>query len=128
MPSIHPARTLLKQQVSRWLTRCCSSVCSLPLPSARADECSCEGPQMKSKTRKRGHLIGSMLGLTLLAAADQWAWAAGPQTRGPERIEHIVIIYLENRSFDNLYGYFPGANGRSEERRVGKECRSRWSP
>ena len=22
----------------------------------------------------------------------------------------------------------PGGNGRSEERRVGKECRSRWSP
>lgn len=78
---------------------------------ARADECSCEGPQMKSKIRKRWHLIGSMLGLTLLAAVNQWAWAAGPQTRGPERIEHIVIIYLENRSFDNLYGHFPGANG-----------------
>ncbi len=26
-------------------------------------------------------------------------------------IEHIVIIYAENRSFDNLYGLFPGANG-----------------
>ena len=78
---------------------------------ARADECSCEGPRMKSKIRKRWHLIGSMLGLTLPAAVNQWAWAAGPQTRGPERIEHIVIIYLENRSFDNLYGHFPGANG-----------------
>jgi acid phosphatase len=27
------------------------------------------------------------------------------------RIEHIVVIYAENRSFDNLYGLFPGANG-----------------
>ena len=26
-------------------------------------------------------------------------------------IEHIIIIYAENRSFDNLYGLFPGANG-----------------
>ena len=25
-------------------------------------------------------------------------------------------------------GYITGAHGRSEERRVGKECRSRWSP
>ncbi len=66
---------------------------------------------MKSKIRTRWHLIGSMLGLILLAAVNQWAWAAGPQTRGPERIGHIVIIYLENRSFDNLYGHFPGANG-----------------
>ncbi len=27
------------------------------------------------------------------------------------KIKHIVIIYQENRSFDNLYGTFPGANG-----------------
>ncbi len=27
------------------------------------------------------------------------------------QIETIVIIYAENRSFDNLYGLFPGANG-----------------
>jgi acid phosphatase len=26
-------------------------------------------------------------------------------------VEHIVVIYAENRSFDNLYGLFPGANG-----------------
>lgn len=26
-------------------------------------------------------------------------------------IEHIIVIYAENRSFDNLYGLFPGANG-----------------
>src|SRR5918911_1809254 len=27
------------------------------------------------------------------------------------RINHLVVIYLENRSFDNLYGDFPGAEG-----------------
>jgi phospholipase C len=27
------------------------------------------------------------------------------------RIETIVVIYPENRSFDHLYGSFPGANG-----------------
>jgi acid phosphatase len=27
------------------------------------------------------------------------------------RIRHIVVIYAENRSFDNLYGLFPGADG-----------------
>ena len=27
------------------------------------------------------------------------------------KIETVVIIYSENRSFDNLYGSFPGANG-----------------
>src|SRR5918911_1663755 len=29
------------------------------------------------------------------------------------RINHVVVIYLENRSFDNLYGDFPGAEGRA---------------
>ena len=26
-------------------------------------------------------------------------------------VKHIIVIYLENRSFDNLYGFFPGADG-----------------
>lgn len=28
-----------------------------------------------------------------------------------DKIEHFVVIYLENRSFDNLFGKYPGANG-----------------
>ena len=28
-----------------------------------------------------------------------------------DRITNIVVIYAENRGFDNLYGLFPGANG-----------------
>src|SRR4030088_485059 len=36
--------------------------------------------------------------------------ATGP-AGGLERIETIVVIYAENRSFDHLYGLFPGANG-----------------
>ena len=36
--------------------------------------------------------------------------AAG-QTPGLQRLQHVVVIYLENRSFDNLYGEFVGANG-----------------
>ncbi|HKC48205.1 MAG TPA: alkaline phosphatase family protein [Gemmatimonadales bacterium] len=30
---------------------------------------------------------------------------------GLRRIQHVVVIYLENHSFDNLYGEFPGADG-----------------
>ena len=33
------------------------------------------------------------------------------------RIEIIVVIYAENRSFDHLYGLFPGANGLSNATR-----------
>src|SRR5882672_10693116 len=30
---------------------------------------------------------------------------------GLDRIKTIVVIYAENRSFDHMYGFFPGANG-----------------
>ncbi|HSK86591.1 MAG TPA: alkaline phosphatase family protein [Rubrobacter sp.] len=26
-------------------------------------------------------------------------------------IDHVIVIFMENHSFDNLYGHFPGANG-----------------
>ncbi|GAC1515892.1 MAG: acid phosphatase [Gemmatimonadaceae bacterium] len=32
---------------------------------------------------------------------------------GLARLRHVVVVYLENRSFDNLYGEFPGADGLS---------------
>src|SRR5258708_6504269 len=28
-----------------------------------------------------------------------------------QSVKNVVVIYAENRSFDNLYGNFPGANG-----------------
>ena len=41
--------------------------------------------------------------------------AAPPKSAGPtgtfDKINHFVVIYLENHSFDNLYGEFPGAEG-----------------
>jgi len=37
--------------------------------------------------------------------------APGPSREDLAKIEHVVVIYAENHSFDNLYGLFPGANG-----------------
>jgi acid phosphatase len=51
--------------------------------------------------------IGHRLVLGLLLAALPVA-ALGQDL---SRIETIVVIYAENRSFDHLYGLFPGANG-----------------
>ena len=48
------------------------------------------------------------------AAALLAGCASSPQgqaTEGLARIQHIVVIYAENRSFDHLYGLFPGADG-----------------
>jgi len=36
---------------------------------------------------------------------------SGPAPEGLAKIDHVIVIYAENRSFDNLYGLFPGANG-----------------
>ena len=46
--------------------------------------------------------------LVLLAA---FAPARADEAKGLAKINHIVVIYLENRSFDNLYGLYPGAEG-----------------
>jgi phospholipase C len=42
----------------------------------------------------------------LLTASDRASLAAGIDS-----IDNVVVIFAENRSFDNLYGSFPGANG-----------------
>ena len=49
----------------------------------------------------------------LIAAVFAAGCAAPPSAErgGLERISHIVVIYAENRSFDHLYGMFPGAEG-----------------
>ena len=47
------------------------------------------------------------LGFILLALAS----CATPQNASLERVQTIVVIYAENRSFDHLYGLFPGADG-----------------
>jgi acid phosphatase len=52
-------------------------------------------------------LIVTMLASTIAGLAQTASGA------GIESIENIVVIYAENRSFDNLYGSFPGVNGLS---------------
>jgi len=51
----------------------------------------------------------------VLAAALFAASAGGfPSTCSAAQlgdVEHIIVIYLENRSFDNLFGFFPNADG-----------------
>jgi phospholipase C len=50
--------------------------------------------------------------LAALAATVGLIATAFAQTPRPiDKLSHILVIYLENRSFDNLFGEFPGANG-----------------
>ncbi|MBB6304808.1 acid phosphatase [Rhizobium leucaenae] len=48
------------------------------------------------------------------SASGTKAGSAGNAASDLKLIDTVVVIYAENRSFDNLYGSFPGANGVSK--------------
>ena len=54
--------------------------------------------------------IASLL-LALLAAGCAADKPAPIAPQGIDRIEHVVVLFQENWSFDGLFGKFPGANG-----------------
>ncbi|TPI72379.1 acid phosphatase [Mesorhizobium sp. B2-8-9] len=57
-------------------------------------------------------MIRSFLSLCLASTAlASLSAAAQAAPAGYDKIDTVVVIYAENRSFDNLYGGFPGANG-----------------
>ena len=56
-------------------------------------------------------LLLASLGLAGLVACGGASRAAAPAPDPTSKIDTVVVIYGENRSFDNLYGTFPGANG-----------------
>jgi phospholipase C len=51
--------------------------------------------------------LGSLLLVGLTMAAD----ATGAPLEGIHKIQHVVVIMQENRSFDQYFGTYPGANG-----------------
>jgi phospholipase C len=53
----------------------------------------------------------AIAGLISLSCGPTQAQEAPKPVAGLDRINHIIVIYLENRSFDQLYGLFPGADG-----------------
>jgi acid phosphatase len=58
---------------------------------------------------KKGLLL-----LPILAAAAVAGPAGELSAASINDVANVVVIYAENRSFDNLYGSFPGANGLSQ--------------
>src|ERR1700688_1437960 len=55
------------------------------------------------------------IGALALAGASLPAMAQSTSNAPPGfgRIEHVIVVYMENHSFDNLFGDFPGADGRA---------------
>jgi phospholipase C len=56
-------------------------------------------------------LTRPLLAIVCVLLASGASALAQEARRGLDAIEHIVVIYAENRSFDHLFGLFPGANG-----------------
>ena len=74
---------------------------------SRARPCSAGGGR-GAPGEERMRFVRRWMALALVAVGC----ATGSTDRaGLDKLEHIVVIYAENRSFDNLYGLFPGANG-----------------
>ncbi|MGE0415159.1 MAG: acid phosphatase, partial [Acetobacteraceae bacterium] len=55
--------------------------------------------------------LSRVLLICVVALAARASVAQTPPHPVLSRIQTIVVIFAENRSFDNLYGHFPGANG-----------------
>ena len=56
--------------------------------------------------------LAGTLALAFAALVQPTLAAPPPEpVAGINKIGHIIVIFLENRSFDNLYGLFPGADG-----------------
>jgi phospholipase C len=65
---------------------------------------------------RRQFLYGSAAALGSLSTGRSLVWAASGGSTGLPRpdksgIKHVVVVMMENRSFDHLLGWLPGADG-----------------
>jgi phospholipase C len=51
------------------------------------------------------------LSVTQPPARSQGVTSAAPALQGIHKIQHVIIIMQENRSFDSYFGVYPGADG-----------------
>lgn len=58
-------------------------------------------------------LVYSATSLVVLSCGSARHTQNSSTSNGIGKVQHVVVIYMENHSFDNLYGQFEGANGLS---------------
>jgi phospholipase C len=77
------------------------------------------------RTIKRGYITVALLAivglmtLRLIPAALSNASGSVHRNGAATQINHIVVIMMENHTFDNMFGRFPGANGVTNMLRAG---------
>ncbi len=84
----------------------------VPMAQLLADPAKVADPQMRGALQAENTLL-----LPRIAAAVAQAGLRGDRVQalrdrlGLDSIDTLVVIYAENRSFDTMYGLFPGADG-----------------
>ncbi|HEX6490628.1 MAG TPA: alkaline phosphatase family protein, partial [Gaiellaceae bacterium] len=76
-----------------------------------------EAPLSRRRLLTAGALGAASLSLPPdWSAAADWLTSRRPRLPAPARsgLDHIVVVTMENRSFDHLLGWLPNANGRQE--------------
>ena len=77
--------------------------------AAAAALCSCIEKDLNTTPRHSGAAPGHSG-----TAPERGSTAADTARALRKQVDTIVVIYAENRAFDNLFGDFPGARGLSE--------------
>src|SRR5437016_1871937 len=70
-----------------------------------------DAPSLKSQIALGGKVRKWNIALAVGMVAAGIVPETGRADEALAKIKNIVVIYAENRSFDHLYGFFPGANG-----------------
>jgi phospholipase C len=68
-------------------------------------------PHVRTRSRVTVSLVASVLATLTLVAGAVPVGAASPSSDKLGKIDHIVVIYEENHSFDILFGGWEGVNG-----------------
>src|SRR5689334_20988530 len=75
-----------------------------------------DSPRSRRRARSAMRLptmVAIVAAIVVAAGATAGSAAKGRGADRLARIDHIVVIYEENHSFDNLYGGWEGVNGRA---------------
>jgi acid phosphatase len=70
-----------------------------------------DSDQTKLKAASDDGLKRIQTGLAAAKSGEDMKKVLADASSTLDKIKTVVVIYAENRSFDNLYGLFPGANG-----------------
>lgn len=70
-------------------------------------------------------LCSTTLAFSAAACAPAFAADSNGPPGGIDKIKTVVVIFAENRAFDNLYGHFPGADGIDQSSKESLQQRDR---